>query len=88
MAFTLVKAATAVVAVGDSILMLWLAVTNVTLAWMSLVGFGVLAIGGILLLARSVLRDPFTALGKPGPNRMGHDVNEQPTTAATAARGA
>lgn len=71
-------------AVGGTILMLWLASIHLALAWMALVGIGVLVIGGILLLARSVLRDPFAVLAKPGPRRMGVETHSH-RTADTAA---
>ena len=60
--------AAAVLAVGGSVLMLWLAFTNVALAWLSLVTFAVLAIGGIVFAAWRTLRNPWTGVVKANPS--------------------
>lgn len=54
----------AVLAVGGSVLTLWLAFTNVALAWLALVAFAVLAVGGIMFAAWRTLRNPWTGVVK------------------------
>lgn len=61
----------AVLAVGGSALLLWLAFTNITMAWAALVGLAVLAFGGIWLALRNRQRNPWAGLAKPGEGQ-GH----------------
>jgi hypothetical protein len=61
----------AVLAIGGSVLMLWLAFTNEALAWAALAGLAVLAFGGIWLALRNRQRNPWAGLAKPGDGR-GH----------------
>jgi hypothetical protein len=57
--------AAGVVLVGGSLLVLWLAITNSPLAPVAIVAVGVLAVGGIWLIARDHHRNPFSALPAP-----------------------
>ena len=61
----------AVLAVGGSVLLLWLAVSNVALAWAALAGLAVLALGGIWLALRNRQRNPWAGLAKPGDGQRG-----------------
>jgi hypothetical protein len=45
---------------------LWLAFTDIALARLALVALAVLVLGGIRLGLRSVQRDPWAGLAKPG----------------------
>lgn len=61
---TLLGLGTLVVVGSASVL--WLAFTNIVLAWLALVALAVLVLGGIRLGLRSVRRDPWAGLAKPG----------------------
>lgn len=60
----LIKVLGGLVAVGGSVLTLWLAFTNITLAYLAIVAMGVLSIGGIVWLAYLTMCDPMAAVRK------------------------
>lgn len=54
---------------GGSVLMMWLALTNLALAWLAMIAIAGTAIGCIVLIARRTHRDPLRGL--PVPNSEG-----------------